>query len=59
MLNLFASLVFNIASLVPVAAPTQCEIVGPRLDGVRVEICNGSAVRYIGPTGVEVTPNKF
>lgn len=51
---MFATLLLALTLHVAPAASTQCEVVGPRLDGVRVEICNGSAVRYIGPTGVEV-----
>ena len=45
---LFTLKLLILTSVSPVNA---CEIVGPRLDGTRVEICNGHVAAYIDTDG--------
>ncbi len=44
----------------PAAIVVQaCEVVGPRLDGVRVTVCNGAAVAYTDANGNTFRPGDW
>ena len=40
------------------AAP-KCETVGPRIDGIRVTICDGRAVAFTDANGVTLIPGNY
>jgi hypothetical protein len=51
MLTFLFSLALNLANIsAPVAAPA-CETYAARLDGIKVTVCNGRAVRYEDASG--------
>jgi hypothetical protein len=60
MFNLLASLVINAAiASAPAATVPACEVVGPRLDGVSVEICDGTVVSYTDAQGNKLVPRDW
>ncbi len=54
-LTCFAGPTYSPAAIVVQA----CEVVGPRLDGVKVTVCNGSAVAYTDAQGNVTRPSDW
>ena len=55
------SFLFGLVAMVTVTNTnvSTCETVGPRIDGISVEICDGHAVKYTDATGNVIVPSDY
>ena len=55
------SFLFGLVAMVTVTNTnvSTCETVGPRIDGISVEICEGRAVKYTDGAGNVIVPSDY